>query len=165
MASLSVLTLKEGILPLVSSFNTEDVRTVKVEHSWTPANQEAQHAKMYLPVCDDPSNKELFLYVIDQFIDASDNDRLHLSTGNVRYSKFRSVLGGDLRLKWQELSNARANKSVESFLLDQRALIATYLAPSSFDDEREYIRSVTKPFSMSCDALGVRLRVISHLSQ
>ena len=164
MASLAVLTLKEAIIPIVPSFNPEDLRTIKVENKWTSAGND-QYAKMYLPVCSDPSQKELFLYVINQFIDAAHPDRLHLTVGTTRYMKFRSVLDGDLRLTWQELSEARANKTIETFNEDLRTFVGIYLQPTSYEDQLEYMRTATKPFSMSCDALGARLRVISQLGQ
>ena len=124
MASLSVLTLQEAIIPLICSFDSDSIRTVKVEHKWTTGaapNQRDASAKLYLPTCDDPSKKELFLYVVDQFVDACHNDRLHLSTGPSRYTKFREVLGGALRLRWQSLSEARANKTTDTFVEDVRA--------------------------------------------
>ena len=63
MASAAGLTLIEGILPLKMSFLTEELRTVKIEHEWMETNI-PREAKMHLPVCDDPANKELLVYVI-----------------------------------------------------------------------------------------------------
>ena len=61
MASLSALTLKEAIIPLVSSFSPGDLRTTKVEWKWTAGNPPVnEYSKMYLPVCDDPLQKEVF---------------------------------------------------------------------------------------------------------
>ena len=94
MSGVAALALREAIIPLQSSFKAEDLVTIKVEHTWqtgTAPDQRDRHAKMYLPTCDDPANKELFFYVLDQFMDATDNDRLHLSTGASRYSKLRVV--------------------------------------------------------------------------
>ena len=164
MASLAVLTLKEAIIPIVPSFNVDELRTTKVENKWTSTGSE-QYAKMYLPVCSDPSQKELLLYVVNQFIDAAHSDRLHLTVGSQRYVKFRSVLDGDLRLTWQGISDGRANKTIDSFHEDLRSLIGTYLHETSYDDQLEYMRSATKPFSMSCAALGSRIRVISQLGK
>ena len=90
-ASLATVTLCNVIVPLLPSFCTEDVRTVKVEHGWTTGNGTnavAHSYKMYLLTCDDPLNKELLLCIIDEFLDAVHNDRLHLSTGASCYTKF-----------------------------------------------------------------------------
>lgn len=166
MASLAAVSLKNPIIPIVSSFDPATVRTVKVENRWTTggANPREEYAKMFLPVCDDPSNKELFLYVVDQFFDAMHNERLHLSRGEQRYTKFRAVLGGALRLSWTTISDAQAAKTNDTFASDVAELIGQYLAPSSFADQDEYLKSVTKPFNVSCEELGSRLRVINRLS-
>lgn len=166
MAAVSVLTLKDPIVPLVCSFDYDDLTTVRVDHKWTlgaAGNTTNHDAKMYLPTANDPSEKELLLYVIDQYLDACHNDRLHISTGPERYSKFRAVLQGDFRITWQTLSDAQANKTLATFAADLEEFIAIYFAPSSADDQMEYLRSATKPYSMTCEALGARLRVISRL--
>ena len=167
MSAVSALTLKEPIIPIVSSFDPANVRTAKVEHEWTTggANPRDEFAKMYLPVCDDPSQKELFLYVVDQFMDATHDERLHLSTGPIRYTKFRIVLSGALRISWQTISDGRANKTVNTFAEDLRALVGMFLAPASRDDQLEYMRSITKPFTMSCETLGARIQVVSRLGR
>ena len=166
MAAVSVLTLKNPIVPLITSMDYAYLQTVKVEHRWTSGqapNERERSAKHYLPVVNDPSNKELLLYVVDQFLDAADNERLHLLTGTARYTKFRAVLGGDLRIRWQAISAAANNKTVDSFAVDVGELLATYLPPSSFEDQKEYLREASKPYSMDCDTLASRLRVISSL--
>ena len=76
-ASLAIVTLCNVIIPLFPSFCTEDICTVKVEHHWTTCNSRnavAHGYKMCLLTCDDPSNKELLLYIIDQFLDAAHKD-------------------------------------------------------------------------------------------
>ena len=168
MASIAAVTLSEAILPLTSSFNPADVRTVKVENKWTTNRNnvaEEHYFKMYLPVCDDPSQKELFLYVVNQFKDAAHADRLHLTTGEGIYTKFRGVLDGALRLSWQALSDGRANKTVNTFAEDVRALIAEFMSPTSYEDQLEFLRGSTKPFNVSCEELGARLKVISRLGK
>ena len=67
MASFAGLTLREAILPLKTEFVPENLRTVKVENRWQSNNND-QYYKMYLPVCSDPTDKEAFLYVIEQFL-------------------------------------------------------------------------------------------------
>lgn len=168
MSAISVLTLKEAIIPLTPSFLIENLRTTKLEHKWTTgvgANARDEYSKMYLPICDDPSMKELFLYVIDQFFDAAHSERLHLTTGTARYTKFRAVLGGAVRLSWQTLSDARAGKTVDTFSEDVHALVAEYLPETSYEDQLEFMRTATKPFNTDCETLGARLRVISRLAR
>ena len=73
-ASLAAVTLCNVIVPLLPSFCMEDVCAVKVEHTrmtGNGANTVETCYKMCLPTCDDPSNTALFLYVVDQFLDAA----------------------------------------------------------------------------------------------
>ena len=167
MASLSVLTLKEGVIPLIPSFKEEDLRTIKVEHKFCDTHGEDVYKKIYLPVAPDSSNKEIMCYVLDQFQDASHSDRLNLD-GVQLYSKFRSVLGGDLKMAFQSISERRttaADKTAANFLADVQTMFANIMAPTAFEDQLEYIRSVTKPFNMTCEELGARLRIINVLSR
>lgn len=154
-------------MPIICPFDYNSLSTTKVEHKWTSMvnGDNVNHfSKMHLPTAHDPQNKELLLYVIDQFYDAADGDRLHLTTGPIRYSKFRQVLTGDLRITWQQISDSReAQKTIATFDEDIDLFIAQYFSPTSADDQREYLRSSTKPFSMSCETLAGRLRVISNL--
>ena len=168
MASVAGLTLAEPILPLKQTFNPDDLRTTKIEHTWSETvnrEQRDRSAKMYLPVCGDPSNKELFLYVVDQFIDACHDSRLHLTTGDSRYNKFRQVLDGSLRIEWQNLSDARTSKTVDTFKQDYHALINKHLAPSSRLDQMAYLMKTTKIYGQEPDEVSARLTVINRLGR
>lgn len=170
MAAIAALTLRDPILPLVSTFQPEDLTKVKVENRWdmnVAAGQVPKYAKHYLPVCDDPSKKELFIHVINEFLDACDDSRLHLSTGPLRYNKFRQVLEGSLRVEWQSLSDDRttANQTTVTFAEDLRTLLLRHFTASSREDQLEYLRGATKPYSMSVAALSARLSVISFLGR
>lgn len=72
-------------------------------------------AKLYLPVCNNPSKKELFFYFTDQLLDAMSNDCLHLSTGPLCYFKFCIVMEGSLCLLWQTILANQNSKIVEFF--------------------------------------------------
>jgi hypothetical protein len=166
MAAVSALTLASPIVPMVSTFSYDDLDKVKVKNSWTTGqapNQEDHEYTMYLPTTTDPNNTELLLYVVDQFLDGAHNDRLHISTGAGKYNKFRLVIGGDLRVQFAALSAARANKTNDSFLEDVSTLISRYNGATAAEDQKEYMRNFTKPYSVSCEVLGTRLRVVSSL--
>ena len=93
------------------------------------------------------------------------NDRLHLSTGESRYTKFRVVLQGSLRLSWQDLSANQANKMTASFDTDVKAFVGEYFASTARDDQLEYMRTAFKPYNMSMLALAARICVISRLAR
>ena len=50
------------------------------------------YAKMYLPVCADVSQKDMFLYAVNQFIDSAHSRCLHLTVGSTRYMTFYTPL-------------------------------------------------------------------------
>ena len=93
------------------------------------------------------------------------SDRLHLSAGVSRCNKFCAVLGGDLRIAWQTISDGRAKKTTGAFLKDVRGLVSCCLGPTSCEDQLECMRNVMKPFNMTCKALGSCLCVINHLGR
>lgn len=66
-----------------------------------------EYDKLFLPVCNDPSNKELFLYIINQFFDAAHNNCLHFTQGAQCYTKFHAVLGGALRISWTTIADVQ----------------------------------------------------------
>ena len=39
-----------------------------------------------------------------------------------------------------------------------------FLSPTSYEDQKEFLNTVTKPYSMSCEELGARLMVVNRLS-
>ena len=164
-ASLAAVILCNAIIPLLPSFRMEDLCTMKVEHHWTTGNGKnaIDHGyKMHLPMCDDPSNVEQLLYIIDQFLKAAHNDQLHLSAGASRHTNFRDIVGGNSRIVWQEISDAQANKTVDTFRTNMDDLVGCCLAPMAYHDQLEYLHTATKPFQMSCEQLGSHLCVISH---
>ena len=167
-ASVAGLTLSEAIIPLQQSFNSEELRTTKVENHWQETvngNQQDRSAKMYLPVCDDPSKKEVFLYVIDQFLDSMHTSRLHVTTGHQCHNKFRQVLDGTLRIDWQTISDARNAKTANAFLEDLHAFIELYLSTTSRADQIAFLTKATKPFDMTVNELSARLGVINRLGR
>ena len=165
-ASLAAVALHNAIVPLLPSFRTEDVCTAKVEHTWMTgngANAVENCHKMHLPTCDDPSNKELFLCIVDQFLDAAHNKWLKLSAGASRCAKFWDIIGGDSWIVWQEISVAWVAKTIDCFMDDIGTLIGCCFAPVLHQDQLEHLRMGTELFQMTCEQLGSHLCVINHL--
>ena len=154
-ASLAAVALCNVMVPILPSFRVEDFCTAKVEHSWTTGNgaNAVNHIhKMCLLTCD-------------QFLDAAHNDRLHLSTSTLRCVKFWDIVGGDPRNDWQEISDAQVAKTIDSFMEDIDVLVGHCLSPTACQDQLECLRTGAEPFQMSCEQLGSRLHVISHLGR
>jgi hypothetical protein len=166
MASLAAVDLKEPIIPMVSSFNYDEVRTVKISHSWNDGTNDVTF-KMELPVCTSVEHKELILYVIDAFVDGRHATKLNLENVAL-YQKFPMVLGGDLRIQWTSIASARATANDQTTLHwveDVESLIAYYFPESSALDQKEYMRAYTKPFNVSVESLGSRVRIVSRLGR
>lgn len=71
---MAALSLCKATIPLQQLFNIEDLLTVNVENQWEEGKPAVFLSyKVHLPTIDDPSKKELFLYVMDQFIEACSN--------------------------------------------------------------------------------------------
>ena len=119
--------------------------------------------KMHFPVCDDLSNKELLLYIVDQFFNAAHDNCLHLDNDGNFCTKFCGILGSGLCVVWHGTSDAQAAKTVDNFMLDVDTLIAWYLQPAVHFDQIEYVCASTKPFDQSCKELASRLHIMSHL--
>ena len=163
--SAAGLTLSEPILPLKCSFDPTMLVTTKVENTWTDANNVSKTYKVYLPVASDPSQKELFIYVIDQFVDAMADERLHLNNIETRYNKFRQVVDGTLRIDWQAISDERDAKTDDTFWRDILRLINLYFSPSSRLDQEEYLKHTKKPYDMTVNEVSARLKVVNRLSR
>ena len=58
--------------------------------------------KYEVPVCH-MLDVELLLHVIREFHDVCDNNRLHISEGPVRFTKFRECLKGTPRDRWDTI--------------------------------------------------------------
>ena len=167
MASVSMVTLTEVIIPIVPAFCPKDIRTAKVENRWQTGTDLASMvdhcSKMFLPVCDNTSNKELFLCIVDQFLNAAHDDHLHLDNGGDHCTKFRCILGGDLCIVWQGISDAQATKMVDNFMLNIDALVVLCLQPMANFDQIAHVCASTKPHCQSCEELTSCLRIMSHL--
>ena len=148
MPSVSAVTLAKMIISIVPAFCPEDVHTVKVENKGqTGADlvDMVDHChKMCLPVCDDSSNKELLLCVVDQFLEATHDHCLHLNHSSDCCTKFCSILGGNLCVVSQGISDAQAAKMVDNFMLNVDTLIAWCLQPTACFDQIECDKMHTK---------------------
>ena len=171
MASAAAYTLKNPIIPIQTELNYDELYTVKVENSWVEGLLQKSH-KCQLPFVGSVANKELLICALDQLFDAFDSTRLNVTNAHVKYSKARIVLGGDVLLEWQRLTRERlavvgapTNLTDAHFNEDLNNLLSVYLAPSSFEDQREYLNTTVKPYNMSCDLLCSRLRVVNALTR
>ena len=157
-------TLNEAVIPLVPKIKTEDLEQAALI-VYRPVGQgnniHHEKKKALVPKCleEDP---ESLLRTVVSFFDACDNARLHLSTGPLRYEKFRECLGGNILDTWDAVSTGTPN-TVAGFQTAVENLIAQYLVPTAQSDQAQYLQNCRKPFRLSCFQLGGRLGFINKL--
>ena len=100
---VKIYTVADPPIPIEPNIKKESINKISVSHAWVRNNVNYKQ-KYELPVADQP-DLELLLYVIKEFDDASANNRLNLSTANIKFQKFREVLADVPREEWDEVLN------------------------------------------------------------
>ena len=102
---------------------------------------------------------ELIIRVIDEFHDIMEPTRLNLSTGPLKFEKFRECLTGIVRDEWdlaregQPLTNAGFRDTIAEF-------IATFLDEDDYEAQRAYVEKLKKPYAVSVRDFYSRLKFI-----
>ena len=126
-----------AIVPIISE---DQIQTATLSHSWTETvntKDVDKKAKFELPICH-VNDIELLLHCIHEFIDISSNNHLHLSTGAVRFTKFRECLRSTPCDHWDSVleghtTNGDTNTSVVNFTDTIANLVARYLIHVDLD--------------------------------
>ena len=144
----------------------EEYSTTRLTHEFNEGNPAVRVTRKYdVPFCPDQSDKERVVRTIHEFLYACDDARLHIDGPN-RYTKLTEVLGGDLRVTWNEiLGNIdAADRTVPNFPTHIRLLTAKILPNDSYTLLDDYLRSAKKPYSMDCYTVSGRLTLLNALS-
>ena len=163
----SRFTVDKPPIPIVPNISTDQITHVTLYHTWT-ANDEVKKAKYEMPSCHVP-DVELLLHVIHEFYDVTNNARLHLSTGTVRFTKFRECLRGTPRDRWDMTCAARtANNenmnSTDDFdnTIDQ--FLLRFVTDQCLQVQEEYLLTrYRKRYDDNIEELNDRLSKIKHL--
>ena len=91
------------------------------------------------------------------------NDRLSLSMGPLRFTKFREILGLDYRMDWDNCAALQAARTTAIFTAARDEFIGLVFEDTDFINQKEYLSRVKKPRSMDVNELVARLRVINSL--
>ena len=157
-------TLNEAVIPLIPKIKVEDLDQVSLTvYRPVGAGNNIHHEKKKasVPKCieEDP---ESLLRTVVSFLDACDNNRLHLNTGALRYEKFRECLGGNILDTWDTVC-INAPNTLAGFQQALQDLIAQYIVNTAQSDQAQYLQNCRKPFRLSCFQLGGRLGYINKL--
>ena len=102
--SATAAATRAPVIPLISELNVAEVRNAHIVHTvnvGTNNDPVREKRKMEVPMADKP-NAELILRTVEEFHDVASAGRLNLSTGPLKFAKFRECLGGSIRDQWRK---------------------------------------------------------------
>ena len=149
--------------------------TVRLTHTFAnPAPQAAAGSTVTRKVdtiyCEDASDKEYFIRTIHEFLDACSDARLNASDTH-RWALFRQVLGGDLRITYDEVYEIITNDAAFTQQTDETfrqrllpAFIQRFLPTNSFLIQKEYMQYTVKPYAYDVFSTSNRFRLLNVLS-
>ena len=165
MASAFGLTLNEAaVMPLVSEIK-DDFATitlknkVRVEVGPPPVYEKREATIPFV----DKESKELLLRAFQEFDDAATAERLSLTAGPVKFTKFREILGIEYRTDWDNCVALQANRTIATFNAARTEFIGLLFKDTDYINQKEYLSRARKPRSMDINELVQRLRVINSL--
>lgn len=143
-------------IPFKSKISDADIENVTLVHV---VNDVKKKKEMPVVSTDDA---ELKLAGINEFKDASQATRLNLSTGPLKFEKFREILSGPVRDDWDDAREGKpeTNAGFEQALTE---FIGKTLDEDDFEAQKIYLQTVKKPYKMSCGDAYVRLKRICNL--
>lgn len=142
----------------------EEYSTTRLTNEFDDAGNRVTR-KYEVPFCPDQSDKERVVRTIHEFLYACDDARLHVAIAD-RYTKLTEVLGGDLRVTWNDILNGidAADRTVANFPAHIRLLTSKILPNDSYTLLDDYLRTAKKPYSMDCYTVSGRLTLLNALS-
>lgn len=99
---------------------------------------------------------EYILRTIHEFEDVLVADRLDLESGPKRYSQFRKCLGGTIRNNW-DVARRDNPATIDGFNASMQAFIAKFVKDTDLADQKQYLDTLKKPFSMDVKECADRL--------
>jgi hypothetical protein len=107
-------------------------------------------------------NRELMLRMVHEFYDACSANRLSLTTGAARFSKFRECLGPAFRGPW-DVARQNEPNTVQGFNNSVDAFLANYFLPTDFIDQMNYMNTARMPENMKVQELALRVELLNQL--
>jgi len=157
-ATAAAIALKDKniAIPIKPKLKEEDYQTVTLSRTVG-----AEKKKAILPKINQ-KDPELICKAILEFQDICRAGRLNLNTNSLLNEKFRELLSGTYRTKFDEL-RAMNPATVPGFEHTVRDFIAHYIKDTALANEQSYLEGYKKPWSISCEDIGERLLEINRL--
>jgi hypothetical protein len=163
--SATAAATRAPVIPLISELNVAEVRNAHIVHTvnvGTNNDPVREKRKMEVPMADKP-NAELILRTVEEFHDVASAGRLNLSTGPLKFAKFRECLGGSIRDQWDVVKVLQATETNDTFKAAVNAFLLKYLRESDLMKQRLYMDTTPKPFRLSVQELAARYQFLNNL--
>ena len=156
MATAFGTTAEHALIPLIPKIKEEERHEVTLTRM---VGGDKRKHKVPLVMTEDV---ESLLRLVRDFMDATAQERLSLTTGPLKFSFFRQCLADNVRDEW-DVVRAGVNETNINFELTIEEFIGRYILPTDLEDQKQYLDRVSKPFKLNVTALSGRLRFINQL--
>ena len=157
-------TIQYPPIPIVPRVDMDTLAVTTIKHVYYNGTSDVK-TSMELPVAEHPE-PEVVLHVLAEFLDACDDDRLHLNSAALKFAKFRSCLRAVPRERWDLAYRTQANHTTDAHwnaVVDN--WIGRFLDNSALQVQTSYFATYTKSIRIRCDALYDRLNRIEILAR
>ena len=120
--------------------------------------------------CPDSSDKERLLCAIDEYLENSPDNILHIHDAD-RYKNFRQIIGGSMKPAWTQIvSEDRPNpaqRTDDNFPVDVRTFVRRNCPSNAADLFKTYLADpkTVKPHDFDCYETCSRLELLNKLSR
>ena len=160
---------------------TTDYSTIRVSHEFTistepvaagtnstthpalPRSQRHVTRKEDLPYVPDSSDKNLLFYAIDAFEEACHADRLKLNTDEKKKNKFVVLIGGDLKIWWDECKASDPNESWDNTI--DNLIKKAVGGARAWVYQTQCLTNIRKPYGMTVAQVRTRLTQINQYTK
>jgi hypothetical protein len=116
--------------------------------------------RIYVPTIGEEMSAELACRVVKEFRDLIPATSLDLSSGALKFEYFRKMLKEGARDHWDACATEVAGTSDANFETCLQSWFTRYFEPTAFSDQKEYLMTCTKAFSMTVKETSSRLKLI-----
>ena len=163
--SASAAATRAHVIPLISELKMAELRQAHIVHTvnvGTNNDPIREKRKMEVPKAD-KLDIELILRTVDEFHDVASAGRLNLSTGPLKFAKFRECLGGSIRDQWDVVKANHANETNATFDLAIAEFIKKFLRESDLLKQKHYMDTAPKPYRVPVRELASCYQFLNNL--
>ena len=120
----------------------------------------AVRRRIYVPTIGEEMSAELACRVVKEFRDLIPATSLDLSSGALRFEYFRKMLKEGARDHWDSCATEVGGTSIANFETCMQTWFSWYFEPTAFSDQKEYLMTCTKAYSMTVKETSSRLKLI-----